>query len=148
MANAMSIDSMSKSNSMLKKLIISLVTLAGCTVLAFPSYAYQHDNGHDLVRDVEKPGTKIEFDEDQDEVYEAVQNGYIRPFSEMYAAVERDLHGRIIKVELEEDDDIWIYELKINYNNNIIKVEYNAQTLDMIEIRGRNLKKALKNIEE
>lgn len=65
----------------------------------------------------------------------------------MYAAVERDLHGRIIKVELEEDDDIWVYELKINYDNNIIKVEYNAQTLDMIEIRGRNLKKALKTEE-
>ena len=35
-------------------------------------------------------------------------------FSEMYAAVERDLKGRIIKVEL-KDDGIWIYELKLNH---------------------------------
>lgn len=143
---------------MFKKLIVGLITVTGCSLLSLPSYAAwhsgdsnhgdKHNDGHALVRDVEKPGAKIEFEEDQDEVYEAVQKGYIRPFSEMYAAVERDLHGRIIKVELEEDDDIWIYELKINYNNNIIKVEYNAQTLDMIEISGRHLKKALKNTEE
>ena len=138
---------------MFKKLIIGLVTMTGCAVISFPTYADKHsadqnNNGHALVRDVEKPGTKIEFEEDQDEVYEAVKKGYIRPFSEMYAAVERDLNGRIIKVELEEDDDIWVYELKINYNNNIIKVEYNAQTLDMIEIRGRHLKKALKYTED
>ena len=138
----------SEGNAMFKKLFISLVAFVGCGILAFPSYAHQHDNGHELVRDVEKPGTKVEFEEDQDEVYEAVQRGYIRPFSEMYAAVERDLHGRIIKVELEEDDDLWVYELKINYNNNIIKVEYNAETLEMIEIRGRNIKKALKNTED
>ena len=144
---------LNKSNAMFKKLIIGLVTMTGCAVISFPTYADKHsadqnNNGHALVRDVEKPGTKIEFEEDQDEVYEAVKKGYIRPFSEMYAAVERDLNGRIIKVELEEDDDIWVYELKINYNNNIIKVEYNAQTLDMIEIRGRHLKKALKYTED
>ena len=62
----------------------------------------------------------------------------------MYAAVERDLKGRIIKVELEEDDGIWIYELKLNHENNIIKVEYNAQTLKMLEIKGRDFKQALK----
>ncbi|MGF1841401.1 PepSY domain-containing protein [Vibrio atlanticus] len=108
----------------------------------------EHHNGHDLVQDVHKAGTRIEFEEDQDEVYEAVQEGYIRPFSEMYAAVENDLHGRIIKVELEEDDDIWVYELKINFQNNIIKVEYNAETLEMLMIKGRNFKKAIKSSHE
>lgn len=97
------------------------------------------------MQDVHKAGTSIEFEEDQDEVYEAVREGYIRPFSEMYAAVENDLHGRIIKVELEEDDDIWVYELKINYQNNIIKVEYNAETLEMLMIKGRNFKDAIKH---
>ncbi|MDF5356282.1 PepSY domain-containing protein, partial [Vibrio parahaemolyticus] len=91
-----------------------------------------------------KPGTRIEFDEDQDEVYRAVQQGYIRPFSELYAAVENDLYGRIIKVELEEDDDAWVYELKILYNNSVLKVEYDAATLEMLEIKGRSFNKALK----
>ncbi|MED5505929.1 MAG: hypothetical protein VYC54_16095 [Pseudomonadota bacterium] len=121
-------------------------------LLSAPSFASHHDHhdhhddkdGHAIVRDVEKPGTRIEFDEDQDEVYRAVQKGYIRPFSDMYEAVENDLYGRIIKVELEEDDDEWVYELKILFNDSVIKVEYDAATLEMLEIKGRNFNKALK----
>ncbi|PQJ45855.1 hypothetical protein BTO00_06835 [Vibrio campbellii] len=121
-------------------------------LLSAPSFADHHDHkdhhddkdGHAIVRDVEKPGTRIEFDEDQDEVYRAVQKGYIRPFSDMYEAVENDLYGRIIKVELEEDDDEWVYELKILFNDSVIKVEYDAATLEMLEIKGRNFNKALK----
>ncbi|WP_045407676.1 PepSY domain-containing protein [Vibrio jasicida] len=120
--------------------------------LSAPSFANHHDHsdhhddkdGHAIVRDVEKPGTRIEFDEDQDEVYRAVQKGYIRPFSDMYEAVENDLYGRIIKVELEEDDDEWVYELKILFDDSVIKVEYDAATLEMLEIKGRNFNKALK----
>ncbi len=36
-------------------------------------------NGHAIVQDVEKPGTRIEFDEDQDEVYRAVQKATFVP---------------------------------------------------------------------
>lgn len=41
-------------------------------LLSAPSFAQQNDiyttqNGHAIVQDVEKPGTRIEFDEDQDE---------------------------------------------------------------------------------
>ncbi|YCO05456.1 PepSY domain-containing protein [Vibrio sp. VNB-15] len=129
-------------------MLIGLVPL----LLSAPSFADHHDHkehhddkdGHAIVRDVEKPGTRIEFDEDQDEVYRAVQKGYIRPFSDMYEAVENDLYGRIIKVELEEDDDEWIYELKILFDDSVIKVEYDAETLEMLEIKGRNFNKALK----
>lgn len=133
---------------MLKRPLLSLTALLACVFLAFPTWAknhqHDHEDGHALVQDIHKPGTRIEFEEDQDEVYDAVQKGYVRPFSEMFAAVERDLHGRIIQVELEEDDDIWIYELKLNHNNNIIKVEYNAETLEMLQIKGRHIKEALK----
>ena len=123
-------------------LMLSLLSLSSFSCIA------ADQNGHELVQDVHKPGTRIEFEEDQDEVYDAVKKGVIRPFSEMYAAVERDLRGRIIEVELEEDDDIWVYELKINHQNNIIKVEYNAETLEMLLIKGRHFKKALKNLED
>ncbi|MGR5488997.1 PepSY domain-containing protein, partial [Vibrio alfacsensis] len=85
---------------------------------------------HDLVQDVQPDGARIEFEEDQDEVYDAVQQGLIKPFSELFATVERDLNGRVIKVELEEDDDEWIYELKLLHEQDVIKVEYNATTLE------------------
>lgn len=133
---------------MFSKAMISLMSLSFGLVVSSSVWADSHPNGHDLVQDVHKEGTRIEFEEDQDEVYEAVREGYIRPFSEMYAVVENDLYGRIIKVELEEDDDIWVYELKINHDNNIIKVEYNAETLEMLMIKGRNFKDAMKTDSE
>ena len=133
---------------MFSKAMISFLSVSFGFVSSGSAWAGSQPNGHALVQDVHKEGTRIEFEEDQDEVYEAVQEGYIRPFSEMYAAVENDLHGRIIKVELEEDDDIWVYELKINYKNNIIKVEYNAETLEMLMIKGRNFKEAIKTDSE
>ncbi|WP_046224590.1 PepSY domain-containing protein [Vibrio sp. ECSMB14106] len=129
---------------MFNKTMISLFSLSLGLLVSVGVWADSAHNGHDLVQDVHKAGTRIEFEEDQDEVYDAVRAGYIRPFSEMYAAVENDLHGRIIKVELEEDDDVWVYELKINFQNNIIKVEYNAETLEMLMIKGRNFKEAIK----
>ena len=101
-------------------------------------------DGHTIVQDVIKPGTQVELDEDQDKVYRAVQSGYIRPFSDLYATVEKDLYGRIIKVELEEDNKAWIYELKILFDNSVLKVEYDAATLEMLEVKGRNFNKALK----
>ncbi|MBR9788931.1 MAG: PepSY domain-containing protein [Vibrionaceae bacterium] len=118
-------------------------------LLSAPTFAQQKDliasqDGHAIVQDVIKPGTQIEFDEDQDKVYRAVQKGYIRPFSELYATVERDLYGRIIKVELEEDNSAWVYELKILFDSNVLKVEYDAATLEMLEVKGRNFNKALK----
>ncbi|MBU2899109.1 PepSY domain-containing protein [Vibrio hepatarius] len=132
---------------MFHKQLIGLLISTLCMLTSAPVFAKAEPNkdGHALVQDIQHAGTQIEIEEDQDEVYDAVRQGYIRPFSELYAAVEKDLHGRIIKVELDEDDDIWIYELKLNYNNNIIKVEYNAQTLEMILIEGHNVKQALRN---
>ena len=58
-------------------LLFGLIT----TLMCAPSFAkhddyYASQNGHAIVQDVEKPGTRIEFDEDQDEVYRAVQQGY------------------------------------------------------------------------
>ncbi len=134
------------SNSLMSKNIAASLCLAIFLCSApFPGVSKTQD-GHAIVQDVDRPDTQVEFENDQDEVYRAVQKGYIRPFSEMYAAVERDLHGRIIKVELEnEDDDDWVYELKILFNDSVIKVEYDAATLEMLEIKGRNLNQALKS---
>lgn len=132
---------------MFHKQLIGLLISTLCMLINAPVFAKNNPNkdGHALVQDIQHAGTQIKIEEDQDEVYDAVRQGYIRPFSELYAAVEKDLRGRIIKVELDEDDDIWIYELKLNYNNSIIKVEYNAQTLEMILIEGHNFKQALRN---
>ncbi|BDR36255.1 hypothetical protein PDY_33030 [Photobacterium damselae subsp. damselae] len=89
----------------------------------------------------------LEIDEDHDEVMAAVDQGLIQPYSALEAKVAKQLNGRIIKVELDEDDDEWVYELKlIDPNNHIIKVEYDARTLSIIEIKGRGLEHVLKGL--
>ncbi|GAB3526660.1 hypothetical protein BIT28_02260 [Photobacterium proteolyticum] len=98
-----------------------------------------------LLAPVANAAPTLEIDEDHDDVMQAVQQGLIQPFSALKATVSKQLHGRIIKVELEEDDDIWVYELKlIDPNNNIVRVEYEAKTLSIIEIKGRNLENVIK----
>ncbi|CAH0526069.1 hypothetical protein VHP8226_01555 [Vibrio hippocampi] len=134
---------------MSKKSLYSIGLLATACLSALPTQGYaslfsHSHNGHELVQDIEPNGARIEFEEDQDEVYEAVQEGLIKPFSELFAKVEQDLNGRVIKVELEEDDDLWVYELKLLYEQNVINVDYNATTLEMMAIKGHNLQQALK----
>lgn len=119
--------------------------LALLFMLISSAYAFgSKDNGHILVQDEFRSGTHVEIDEDQDEVYEAVQQGLIKPFSELYSTIDQQLNGRLIKVELDEDDDEWVYELKLIHEGNVIKVEYNATTLELIEIKGRNLMDVIK----
>ncbi|MGF1690941.1 PepSY domain-containing protein [Photobacterium kagoshimensis] len=94
------------------------------------------------------PTPRLEIDEDHDDFMEAVEQGLIQSFSALQTTVARQLHGRIIKVELEEDDDIWIYELKLlDPQNNIVKVEYDARTLSIIKISGRQLENIIKGTE-
>ncbi|OBU16340.1 hypothetical protein AYY19_04060 [Photobacterium aquimaris] len=92
---------------------------------------------------VAAPTTDV--DEHHDNVMDAVAQGLIQPFSALQHRVHQQLLARIIRVELDKDDNEWIYELKlIDANNNIIKVEYEARTLKMIEIKGRHLESVLK----
>ncbi|KLV10297.1 hypothetical protein C9I92_09925 [Photobacterium ganghwense] len=90
----------------------------------------------------------LEVDERQTDVMLAVEQGLIRPYSELQAKVKHQLNGRIIKVELEEDDGVWVYELKLlDPKNNVVKVEYEAKTLTLTEIKGRGLEHIIKDSE-
>lgn len=119
--------------------------LVFCTLLTSLSFASWADTPLPPPgQEMHPPGAKIDIDEDQNEVFEAVREGKIRPFSELYQTVAQQLNGRVIKVELEEDDDMWVYELKIVYQNSVYKVEYNARDLSIFSIRGRNVMELIK----
>ena len=126
-------------------LISNRKALTLCALLTSLSFASWADTPSLLPgQDMHPPGAKVDIDEDQDEVLEAVREGKIRPFSELYQTVAQQLNGRVIKVELEEDDDMWVYELKIVYQNSVYKVEYNARDLSIFSIRGRNVMELIK----
>lgn len=119
----------------------TFIALLGC--LSLPVMA-QHGAEHEFLKDAEKHGARVEIDEDQDKVFAAVRDGQIRPFSELYSTIDEQLYGRVIKVELEEDDNDWVYELKLVHDNKVIEVEYNATSLELMSIEGRNVLEFIK----
>lgn len=123
-----------------------LITPASLILFPFlgTQVAFGAQEGHSFVQDAYQQEAQIEVEADQDKVYDAVQQGLIRPFSELYKTVEAQLQGRLIKIELEEEDEEWVYELKLMYDNNVIEVEYNATTLEMMALKGRHLYQVIK----
>lgn len=95
---------------------------------------------------------RIEYNEDLDEVQAAVNAQQISPFIDLLRIIERDFNGKVIKVELEKeddygDDDIWIYEIKIlDVNRNIVKAEFDAKTFRLLAIKGHKLEHFFKRL--
>lgn len=116
----------------------------------FDDEVYQATNYTDFISpQMQHLNIQVEIDEDQDEVFYAVQAGLIRPFSDLYTVVEREINGRIIQVELDDDEDeydndIWVYNIKVLHQDNVIRIKYNATTLKMLTIKGRNVQQVLK----
>ncbi|PSW21831.1 hypothetical protein C9I98_00765 [Photobacterium sanctipauli] len=124
---------------------ISTLPIAIILSLLLINNAQAHHHDQDKMLDLPQGSIEVEIEEDHDDVMHAVQQGLIQPYSELQKVVAKQLNGRIIRVELEEDDDVWIYELKlIDPNNNIVKVDYEAKTLTIVEIKGRGLENVIK----
>ena len=130
---------------MMKKTIASLSFVAVLTSLSLPVWAEgAMPPPPPPAQNIHPPGAQVNIDEQQREVYQAVKEGKIRPFSELYQTVDAQLFGRVIKVELEKEGHLWVYELKLVYQNKVYKVEYNARNLDMMSIRGKNVIELIK----
>jgi len=121
---------------MFKKMIVLLFSISFLNAVAM---ATTSQNALLSVLDEQRAGTEVEIKEDEDDVYDAVQKGEIKPFSALYQAVDQQLHGRLIKVELDEEDNDWVYELKLIHAGHVIEVDYDASTLEVLKIKGRDL---------
>lgn len=68
-------------------------------------------------------------DDDQDEARAAVERGEILPLADILDRVQPELPGRVLGVELEREDGVWIYELKIlRDDGRRVEVEVDAAT--------------------
>jgi uncharacterized membrane protein YkoI len=87
-----------------------------------PNASAAEDRGHDCKRG-------------QDCALGALKKGEIRPLSEVLAIVRAKIPGEIVEIELDREDGIWVYEIKIlTSSGRRRKVEVNAQTLAIIKI--------------
>lgn len=71
----------------------------------------------------------------QDCALGAREEGRIRPLSEVLAAARAAVPGEVIKVELERERGVWVYEIKILATSGKRReVELNAETLAIIKV--------------
>jgi uncharacterized membrane protein YkoI len=74
---------------------------------------------------------------DHERARAALEAGQIRPLSELLTEVERRYRGRVIEAELELDEGVWQYEIKIlPPNGRLFTVELDAATGALIRSRG------------
>lgn len=57
--------------------------------------------------------SEIRRREEQERVRRAIAEGRIRPLSEILAMVRPQLGGEVIGVELDEEDGLYVYEIKV-----------------------------------
>ena len=67
--------------------------------------------------------------------------GEVAPLRELLVLVQKKYPGRILEVELEQeeygDKDIWIYEIKIlTHKGRVYELEYDAATLELLDTEG------------
>lgn len=71
----------------------------------------------------------------QDCALDAFQSGEIRPLTEVLAVAREKVPGEVVKVELDREDEIWVYEIKIlTPSGRRREVEINARTLAVIKV--------------
>jgi uncharacterized membrane protein YkoI len=78
---------------------------------------------------------KSECKRSQDCALQALKSGEIRPLTDVLAVARDKLPGEVIKVELDRDDGVWVYEIKVlTSSGKRREIEINAQTLAVIKI--------------
>ena len=78
---------------------------------------------------------KSECKRSQDCALQALKSGEIRPLTDVLAVARDKLPGEVIKVELDRDDGVWVYEIKVLTDSGKRReIEINAQTLAVIKI--------------
>lgn len=96
---------------------------------------------------------------DQVRAREAMLSGEVRPLTELLARVESLYAGEVIEVEMEEDETGFrldrngapslLYEIKLlTPQGNLVKLEFDAQTLELLTVDGHDSESARKKIDE
>lgn len=74
-------------------------------------------------------------------LHQAVHEGRVRPLREVMATAA-NLPVRVLRVDLGQADGVWLYELRLfDQQNNVIKVAYRADNLEMIWAKGHHLER-------
>ncbi|MBL8630019.1 MAG: PepSY domain-containing protein [Rhodospirillaceae bacterium] len=82
-----------------------------------------------VVLEVVSPAAYAGGDKDHDKARRVLAQKEILPLDQVLAKVKAAVPGDVIDVELEEDDNVWVYEFKIiEPAGKVVKVNADAKT--------------------
>ncbi len=74
------------------------------------------------------------------QVRRAVYAGHVVAYAEIEKTVNKLLKARIIRVDLGEDDGVWVYELRLLADDGrIVELALDAQSLQVLKLEGVHL---------
>lgn len=87
------------------------------------------------------PVSGLADDNDHERARQALEAGKVLPLGAVLDIVERDFPGQVVKVEFEEDDDEFIYEIRVlQSGGGILKLKIDARDGTLLAVKGRDIK--------
>lgn len=76
--------------------------------------------------------------DDHDRARQAVQAGQVLPLPTVLERLQREVPGQVLEVELEQERERWIYEIKLlTPAGQLTKVKLDARTAEVLRVRSR-----------
>jgi uncharacterized membrane protein YkoI len=73
---------------------------------------------------------------DHERAHSAVLAGEVMPLEQVLARIAQDHPGQVLKVELEREDGLWTYEVKLlRADGQLLKLLLDARTADVLRSR-------------
>ncbi|CUI84995.1 MULTISPECIES: PepSY domain-containing protein [Achromobacter] len=87
------------------------------------------------------PVSGLAGESDHERARQALEAGKVLPLGAVLDIVERDFPGQVVKVEFEEDDDEFIYEIRVlQSGGGILKLKLDARDGTLLSVKGRDIK--------
>ncbi len=78
---------------------------------------------------------------DHDRARQALQEGKILPLRSVLDIVEQSYPGQVVKVEFEEDDGEYLYEIRLLQDSgNLLKLKIDARDGQVLAVKGKNVR--------
>ena len=77
---------------------------------------------------------------DHERARQALESGQILPLRTVLDKLEREHPGKVLEVELEQDDGRWIYEVKLlQADGQLLKLKLDAKTGVLLQRKNKNI---------
>lgn len=85
---------------------------------------------------------------DHERARQAVQAGQVLPLRTVLGRLEREHPGQVLEIELEQDDGVWIYEVKLlQAGGQLVKIKLDARTAALLGSKTRPAESSGKRLE-